>query len=315
MSASNNSIAARTGAALIVLFCEDPLRAGQPDEAFAAEARAARELGIEYGLIGYEALVNDRNPTRAIRRISGAGPAREAVYRGWMLRPSEYGALYDSLSSKGVRLINSPSGYRHCHYLPECYHVIADQTPRSVWLPSDAGFSIDRIMQALGPFGSGPVIVKDYAKSQKHYWRDACYIPSAADAAGVERVVRRFLELQGDSLNEGLVFREYIEFDPVGEHGRSGMPLTREFRFFLRDGEVICRAPYWGESRYDGPVPVVADFADAVARVESRFFTMDVAQRRDGDWMIVELGDGQVAGLPPGIDAMEFYRRLAHGSD
>jgi|GEM_PF-5234006 len=33
----------------------------------------------------------------------------------------------------------------------------------------------------------------------------------------------------------------------------------------------------------------------AIARhAQSRFFTMDVAQRLDGDWMIVELGDGQV---------------------
>jgi hypothetical protein len=49
-------------------------------------------------------------------------------------------------------------------------------------------------------------------------------------------------------------------------------------------------------------------------RVQSRFFTMDVARRRDGAWMTVELGDGQVAGLPPGVDAVEFYRMLTAGT-
>jgi hypothetical protein len=45
--------------------------------------------------------------------------------------------------------------------------------------------------------------------------------------------------------------------------------------------------------------------------VQSRFFTMDVARRLDGAWMIIELGDGQVAGLPEQADAGAFYRALA----
>ena len=37
---------------------------------------------------------------------------------------------------------------------------------------------------------------------------------------------------------------------------------------------------------------------------------MDVAQKMDGDWMIVELGDGQVAGLPEKADEDLFYENL-----
>jgi hypothetical protein len=37
---------------------------------------------------------------------------------------------------------------------------------------------------------------------------------------------------------------------------------------------------------------------------------MDVAQRRSGDWLIVELGDAQVAGLPDHADVDEFYKAL-----
>ena len=44
--------------------------------------------------------------------------------------------------------------------------------------------------------------------------------------------------------------------------------------------------------------------------MRSRFFTMDVAKRRDGDWLIVELGDGQVAGLPEHADVDGFYKAL-----
>jgi hypothetical protein len=88
------------------------------------------------------------------------------------------------------------------------------------------------------------------------------------------------------------------------------MPLTREFRMFVRNGEALCCAPYWGEGQYEGAVPSTGEFSDVMRQVQSRFFTMDVARRRSGAWMIVELGDGQVAGLPPSLDAVEFYRML-----
>ena len=38
---------------------------------------------------------------------------------------------------------------------------------------------------------------------------------------------------------------------------------------------------------------------------------MDVAALRHGGWTIIELGDGQVAGLPAGVEAQTFYDRLA----
>ena len=37
---------------------------------------------------------------------------------------------------------------------------------------------------------------------------------------------------------------------------------------------------------------------------------MDVAQRRDGEWLIVELGDAQVAGLPERADVRAFHQAL-----
>lgn len=50
---------------------------------------------------------------------------------------------------------------------------------------------------------------------------------------------------QGDDLNEGLVFRQFVEFEPLTYHSRSGMPLTKEFRLFFLDGNVIFCIEYW----------------------------------------------------------------------
>ncbi len=143
-----------------------------------------------------------------------------------------------------------PEQYRHGHHLPENYPIIRGHTPRSVWLRGDLG--IDRIVDALAPLGDIPVIVKDFVKSRKHEWAEACFIPSAADREAVGRVVGRFLELQGDDLNEGLVFREFVEFEPVGVHPKSGMLLTEEYRIFWLDGSLDFWSPYWAEGDYRG---------------------------------------------------------------
>jgi hypothetical protein len=165
-------------------------------------------------------------------------------------------------------------------------------------------------MEILAPFGASPIIVKDFVKSRKHEWVAACFIPSAADRQAVETVVGRFLELQGEDLNEGLVFRAFVEFEPIGAHPRSGMPMTEEYRIFWLDGTPIFWAPYWAECDNRDARPPIERFSEVAAAVRSRFFTMDVARRRGGEWMIVELGDGQVSGLPRQSDAGRFYESL-----
>jgi hypothetical protein len=163
----------------------------------------------------------------------------------------------------------------------------------------------------LQTFGDAPIIVKDFVKSRKHEWNEACFIPSASDRGSVERVVKRFLELQEDDLNEGLVFREFVQFEPLTKHSKSGMPLTKEFRIFFLDKKPVFVSEYWEEGQYDCSPPPLDRFVEIASRVESRFFTMDIAKVQDGDWLIVELGDGQVAGLPPNAIAEQFYRSLA----
>jgi hypothetical protein len=136
-------------------------------------------------------------------------------------------------------------------------------------------------------------------------------IPSAADSAAVERVVGRFLALQGPDLNVGLVFREYVPFEPLAAHAKSGMPLSKEFRLFFLDGALLLAAPYWEAGTYGTLQPPIDLFLPVARTIQSRFFTMDVAKRQGGGWLIVELGDGQVAGLPESADVSAFYQSLA----
>ncbi|NOK60946.1 MAG: hypothetical protein GFH27_549289n72 [Chloroflexi bacterium AL-W] len=294
-----------------IIFCEDPLNRHQPDDIYQAEATAAQDTGFDYALIDLEALVHEHHPTKATRRVPQTTEETIALYRGWMLKPGDYARLYDVLLQKGIRLINNPVAYQHCHYFPESYDIIKHKTPRSVWLPIDESFEVSSIMPLLKPFGNNSIIVKDYVKSQKHYWYEACFIPNASDLEAVHKTVTRFLELQGSDLNEGLIFREYVELEPLTAHSKSDLPLTKEFRVFVFNGTPLAVTEYWEEGDYQGNTPPLAAFAKEMHAIRSTFYTMDIAKHQNGEWLIIELGDGQVAGLPERIDPHMFYHKLA----
>ena len=299
-----------TGTTMRLIFCSDPLDPKVPDPMYAREVEAARSLDITHSLIHFEALLYEQDAQKAVRRVEPSAQEDIGIYRGWMLRPEHYTRLYAALVERGIRLLNTPAAYRHCHYLPESYAVIKSRTPVTVWMPVSEAVSIDAVMCLLEPFGAEPIIVKDYVKSQKHQWAEACFIPSAADKEAVERVMSRFLQLQGDDLNEGLVFREYVEFEPLATHSKSGMPLTKEYRLFYLDGKLLLAAPYWEQGDYtDEPLPNES-FSQVAEKVQSRFFTMDVARRNNGEYMVVELGDAQVAGLPERVAPIAFYAAM-----
>ncbi|MFL5703446.1 MAG: ATP-grasp domain-containing protein [Ktedonobacteraceae bacterium] len=294
-----------------IIFCSDPWDINRPDSMYELEAMAARGTGLDYSLISFESLVEQQNANKAVRRVEQSANQELGIYRGWMLRPEAYERLYAALADRGIMLINTPPAYKLCHYLPASYEAIEAYTPQSTWLTTTTNVSMDAVIDVLQPFGDKAVIVKDFVKSRKHEWYEACYVPSAADRQVVERVVTRFLELQGEDLNEGLVFREFIEFEPLTTHSKSGMPLTREYRLFFLAGSMIFSTEYWEEGDYSGQQPPFDVFAKVAQNVQSRFFTMDIAKKVDGGWMVVELGDGQVAGLPSRADVRTFYQALA----
>lgn len=297
-----------------IIFCQNPIEPKRPDDLFQVEWDAAKEHGFECSLLDFEALVNGSDPVLATRKIDAgsASNPEEAIFRGWMLSPTKYAPLYDCLLGKNLKLINDANLYKHCHYLPEWLPELSERTPKSVSLSLSSGQQapVDLIKQMLSTFNQGPVVVKDYVKSEKHRWKEACFIPSASDFDDANKVIQRFLELRGDDLEGGLVLREFVEFKSLATHSKSGMPLTQEFRFFVLDGKIIYCAEYWDEGDYGDVVPPIEEFEEDVARIPSRFFTMDVALCKSGEWQILELGDGQVSGLPEDSCAEPFYRAL-----
>lgn len=283
---------------LTVLFCVDPLHPRRVDPHFTREAAAVRDHYGEIALIDHDAL--QRGDVReAVRRVpDGLGAV---WYRGWMLTADEYAALAAALKARGSALLTHPDDYRRAHELPGWHDTFAGLTPHSVWRPLPPGGDpggAGELAELVRPLSAGPGIVKDYVKSCKHEWDEACYVPDVHNAARLRDVAAKMIALRGDFLAGGLVVREFEEYVGAGEA-----------RVWWVDGEPVLVGPH-PDSPDVEPVPDVAGVAPAVRSLGCRFITTDLARRSDGRWRVVEVGDGQVSDLPASVDAMDLFAHL-----
>ena len=294
---------------MLILFCSDPFEPRRPDDAWVGELDAARAAGAQTALVHWESVVQD-DVAAAVAGVP-EGDGTTALYRGWMLSLPRYEALYEALAARGVKLVSSPRAYATTHLLPSWYPALRAVTPESRWLPKTE-LGVESAVELAAELGDAPLIVKDYVKSRKHEWDEACFIPKGSDRDVARRVIECFLERQGEDLSGGLVLRRFVPLSELGPHPRSGMPMSLEYRVFVANGRPLLTVPYWPEGDYpSGTVPPTDELTAAAKDVGSSFFTMDVALAEDGRWIVVELGDGQVAGLPREEDAPAFYRELA----
>ena len=282
------------------LFCSHPFYTNRVDESFEAEYQAA---GLDHpcALFSLEDLEKDK------LSLYGEDISGLTIYRGWMLKPDLYRTLYNELEEKGILLINTPEEYERYHLLPGWYDDFKEDTPRSVWESNGTVGSAMKLAKGM----EGPFVVKDYVKSRKHEWYDACFIRNISDRKNAETILRNFIDRQGEDLVGGVVLRKFERLTSIGFHEKSGMPLSEEYRVFVYAGSIMIADNYWKtekkvrfseeEHRWLGSV---------VGRIKSNFVTIDLARREDDKLIIMELGDGQVSGLQQ-IDPNAFYRSFS----
>lgn len=278
------------------IFCNHPLYPERVDEDYESEYQ---EAGREHpcALFSYEDLEQGKL-TLYGEKISGL-----TVYRGWMMKPEMYREFYRRLEAEGIFLINTPEEYEKYHLLPGWYQDFEGKTPDTVWTETP---DPDEILWKA-KLEAGPFIVKDYVKSRKHEWYDACYIPKLSDRDLARKIIRNFVSRQAESLVGGLVLRKYENLRQIGFHPQSGMPVSEEYRVFIYAGRVLIIDSYWTEQHEVRLSPGELEWIDAIAsQIRSNFVTLDLARKADGGLIVMELGDGQVSGLQQ-IAAEDFY--------
>ncbi|EHQ30052.1 ATP-grasp domain-containing protein [Mucilaginibacter paludis] len=295
---------------LYILFCESPLNRNKVDPDFESEFLSATENGFCTLLFNFDELVDNKDAELATKRIKPNGTLTDVVYRGWMLTPDQYSTLYHNLLAKNYRLINNKIEYQNCHYLPDSLKFISAHTPKTIFESASSESFINTLIAEAKAFGSQPIIIKDYVKSEKHHWQTACFVSQASNTAKLKETIDNLIRLRGDYLNEGIVIREFLELSDLTIHSKSGMPLKEEYRLFFCHKKLIGIYNYWEEGEYLASKPDTEGFEVLAQGITSNFFSMDIARQKNGNLIIIELGDGQVSGIPDHTDQNEFYKNL-----
>lgn len=198
--------------------------------------------------------------------------------------------------------MTSPEDYDEAHYLPLAYRITEEHTARSAWIEGDDQEAAWELYQG---FRGSDAIIKDWVKSAKSRWKDACYIPVGTSRERFGEMFHIFREERGKLFNRGVVLREFL---PLVERGRDirGLPVVEETRLFFWQGECLIPADH----RPPSPMDEIARWTSIARKFTSPFITIDVALLEDGTWKIVETGDGQVSGLPMGLEPERFYTAL-----
>jgi hypothetical protein len=109
---------------------------------------------------------------------------------------------------------------------------------------------VDRLNAASKDF-TFPLFLRTDFTSAKHSWDKTCYVEN--EAALIPHF--QYLAERSDLMNMfgGLdyntwVLREMLPTIPLATCPAYGnMPVNREFRYFVSDGEIVCAHPYWPE--------------------------------------------------------------------
>lgn len=143
-------------------------------------------------------------------------------------------------------------------------------------------------------------VLKGETNSKKSNWLQYMFAVSKKEAIDV------YGRLCNDSLigDQKIFIREYIPLFKYFD-GINGMPVTKEFRFFVAYNQILCGEYYW--QNYIDDLPEKPDvnevpsslLEEVIRRVNGKcnFYTIDVAQTQSGKWIVIELNDGQQAGL------------------
>jgi hypothetical protein len=287
-----------------ILFPGDPIQRSRCDPDFCRELEHAALAGFTALLYSHEALMEgDVDEALGGIRYTDCVSQRPVLLRGWMIPGEVYTLLYEALITRGYCFFVNPVAYEEAHYLPFAIRHLGEHTARSAWMEGD---DPEAAWEMYQPFAEEAAIIKDWVKSAKHRWKEACYIPAGTGKDRFLEIFSAFRSARGGQFNRGVVIRRFHQVVKRGSDIR-GFPVNEEYRLFFWRGQLVAHTPSVTGA---DPLEKLALWRDLAMRFASPFITMDIALQTDGSWFVVEVGDGGVSGLPMGVEELRFYAAL-----
>jgi hypothetical protein len=176
-----------------------------------------------------------------------------------------------------------------------------------------------------------PLFLRTDLASGKHSWKDACYVPSEDVLfQHIFRVVEENDMAGFLGLNyQAIVLRQFIPLEHSFTAFWGRMPVSKERRYFIRDGKVECHHPYWAEDAiatsdwpeeelikvYNLPnnwrsllttlnheteeeIELLTGYAEQLGKYLSGYWSLDFAKGQDGNWYFIDAALGEQSWHP-----------------
>lgn len=202
----------------------------------------------------------------------------------------DYEERYGELLAAGVRLVHTPEQYRRTSELPVWYPLIERWTPRSHVYEQQP--SVEAIEERF----DWPVFLKGERQTSRHQ-RKLSIIEDR------QHFGRAMTQWRRDPILawQRVVAREFIplrRLDTVDTP--NNLPRSFEFRTFWWKKRCVGIGEYWLAERYamteTEQTEMLAVATQAVEAIDVTFLVVDMAQTVEGQWIVIEVNDGQDSG-------------------
>ena len=156
-----------------------------------------------------------------------------------------------------------------------------------------------------------PAFLKTEMLSNKHNWKNSCFIKSKTLLA---HHVRNLIEMSYmatiDRRTDYNFFavRRFIKTEEVFNYFPGDMPITKEVRIFVRNNKIECKHPYWPAKIFEHTASDLIEkirildkkddettnkMGNYIAGIFSGYWSIDLLKAKNGEWFCIDMAIGE----------------------
>jgi len=158
-----------------------------------------------------------------------------------------------------------------------------------------------------------PLFMRTDLCSGKHNWINSCFVSNAS------HIEENMITVIQDNVRwsmlgihpQAMVLREFLALETAFVAFDGDMPINREFRYFIEDGNIQCMHPYWPETAFnrhparmahhpnwkerlrllsqpDASQDIITEYVSRMTHLKGSW-SADFAKGKNGTWYLIDM--------------------------
>ena len=171
----------------------------------------------------------------------------------------------------------------------------------------------------VGLAENGKVFLRTGYLSNKHDWEKSCFITKelgkSENRKELLKHIINIVEMSSFATIDKTIpidfwaVREFIETEPYFTYFAGKMPITKERRYFVKNGKIECHHNYWDRKAFNNNIDeklfekmaelskedekILNQMANYVAGLFSGYWSLDFLKSKKGDWYLTDMAIGE----------------------